>query len=139
MKWKLFFKAKQEVIDQVDGDDAMGYKLGPNDHIVQISQVVDILQVASYHCILYVTDNTSIANQVKDWDEFMGFGYIDMVMRVAQGLSDIPLSDIEYLTGAHWYSGGEWHFGNVKNWKAAGSPEAVWFGKLRDVMGIDLH
>ncbi len=136
MKWKLFFKCKQEAID---GEGTLGYKLGPDDHIVQTHQVVDILQVASYHCILYVTDNTAIANQVKDWDEFMGFSYIDMVMRIAQGLSNVTLSDIEYLTGAHWYSGGEWHFGNVKDWKAAGSPTTVWFGKFRDIMGIDLE
>jgi len=139
MKWKLFFKAEQEIIGQVDGVDVMGYKLGPDDHIVQTDQVTDILQVSSYHCILYITDSDSIANLCKDWNEFMGFGYTDMVMRVAQGLSNLTLSDIEYLTGAHWYSDGEWHFGNVKDWKAAGSPEAVWFGRIRDFMGIDLQ
>jgi len=144
-KWKLFFKAKQEVIDQVEGKDVLGYKLGPNNYVVQISKVVNILTVGPYHCILYITDSTAIANKVKDWDEFMGFGYIDMVMRVAQGLSDIPLSDIEYLTGAHWFSEGEWHFGNVKNWKADIDPATnlpyttVYFGRLRDIMGVDLH
>jgi len=136
MKWKMFFKAQQEVID---AEGTLGYKLGPSDHIVQTHEVVDILTVGSYHCILYVTDNTAIANQVKDWDEFMGFGYTDLIMRFAQGLSNVTLSDIEYLTGSHWYSGGEWHFGNVKEWKAAGSPSAVWFGKLRDIMGVDLQ
>ncbi|MDA3834500.1 MAG: hypothetical protein PF495_14030, partial [Spirochaetales bacterium] len=48
-----------------------------------------------------------------------------------------PSDEIEYLTGAHWYSGGEWHFGNVKDWKAAGSPDAVWFGQLREIMGVN--
>jgi len=128
-KWSLFLKAQQEVIGQVEGEDVMGYKLGPNDLIVQTSQVVDVLQVSSYHLILYITDNQSLVAKVKDWGEFFGFGYIDSIMRVAQGLSNVTLSDIEYITGAHWYAGGEWHFGNVKNWKAAGSPTTVWFGR----------
>jgi len=136
MKWKLFFKSQQEVID---GEGTLGYKLGPDDYIVQVEQVMDILTVGSYHCILYVTDNTAIANLCKDWDEFMGFGYIDMVMRVAQGLSNVTLNDIEYLTGAHWYTGGEWHFGSIKDWKTAGSPTTVWFSKFRDIMGVDLQ
>ena len=139
-KWALFFKAQQEPIGQDEEEnDIMGYKLGPDDHIVQTSQVVDILTVGNYHCILYVTENTAIVNRVKDWPEFLGFGYTDIVMRLAQGLSNATLSDIEYLTGAHWFKDGEWHFGNVKNWKAAGSPDGVWFGKLRDVMGMDLQ
>jgi len=144
-KWSLFLKAQQEVIGQVEGKDVMGYKLGPNDLIVQTSQVVDVLQVANYHLILYITDNTALAAKVKDWDEFFGFGYIDAIMRVAQGLSNVTLSDIEYITGSHWYSGGEWHFGNVKAWKADIDPATnlpyttVYFGRLRDIMGVDLH
>jgi len=138
-KWTIFLKAKQEVIGQQDGEDVMGYKLGPTNYIVQLHQVVNILTVGSYHCILHMTDSSSIANLVKDWPEFMGFGYTDMVMRIAQGLSQVTLSDIEYLTGAHWFTGGEWHFGNVKDWKAAGSPTTVWFGKYRDVMGLSLE
>ena len=136
MKWKMFFKAQQEVID---GEGTLGYKLGPDDTIVKVEQVVDILTVGSYHCILYVTDNTALAAKVKDFPEFMGFSYIDMVFRIAQGLSNVTLSDVEYLTGAHWYLNGEWHFSNVKDWKAAGSPSAVWFGKFREIMGIDLE
>jgi len=136
-RWKLFFKAQQEVIDAEEG--TLGYKLGPNDYVVQLNEVVDILTVGNIHCIMYSTNDSSIANLVKDWDEFMGFGYIDMVMRIAQGLSKVTLDEIEYLSGAHWYSGGEWHFGNIKDWKAAGSPTSVWFGKYRDIMGMDLQ
>ena len=77
--------------------------------------------------------------QLKDWDEFRGFGYVDMVMRLAQGLSSGTLNELEYMTGAHWYDGGEWHFGDVKDWKAAGSPSSVYFTRLRDIMGVDLH
>ena len=136
MKWKLFFKCEQETID---GEGTLGYKLGPENTIVQIHQVIDILTVSTYHCILYITDNTTLAAKVKDFPEFMGFSYIDMVMRIAQGLSNVTLSDVEYLTGAHWYSGGEWHFGNIKDWKAAGSPDAVWFGKFREILGANLE
>jgi len=137
--WKCFFKAPYKVIDNIDGVDVYGYILGPNDLKVNKNKVVNILQVGNIHLILYITKDTSLAAQLKDWDEFMGFGYTDIVMRFAQGLSNVTLSDIEYITGSHWYAGGEWHFGNVKAWKAAGSPEAVWFGRYRDIMGVDLH
>jgi len=137
--WNLFFIAQQEVIGQVEGQDVYGYKLGPADTIVQLNQVVNIKTVGNTHMILYITKNNSIANQCKDWAEFRGFGYTDMIMRVAQGLSNGTLNEIEYITGAHWYAGGEWHFGNIKDWKAAGSPTSVWFGKLRDIYDVRIE
>jgi len=137
--WNLFFIAQQEVIGQQEGQDVYGYKLGPEDTIVQLNQVVNIKTVDANHMILYITKNNSIANECKDWTEFRGFGYTDMVMRVAQGLSNGTLNEIEYITGAHWYTGGEWHFGSVKDWKTAGSPATVWFGKLRDIYGVGIE
>lgn len=137
--WNLMFIAQQEVIGQVDGEDVYGYKLGPEDQIVQTHQVVDLKTVGANHLFLYITDSNALANVVKDWSEFRGFGYVDAVMRIAQGLSNGTLNEIEYMTGAKWYTGGEWHFGNVKDWKDAGSPAQVYFTRLRDVLGVDIH
>ena len=140
MKFNLFFKAQQEVIGQdEESNDIMGYKLGPADLIVHVEQVVNLLTVGSWHLIVYLDAGETLANQVKDWPEFAGFGYIDMVMRVAVGLSNLNISDIKYITGAHWYSSGEWRFGSVKDWEDAGSPPIVWFGKYRDFLGVDIQ
>ena len=137
--WNLFFIAEQEVIGQSEGVDVYGYRLGPDDTVVQLRQVVDYYQVGNTHLFLYTGASDSIANLCKDWSEFRGFGQIDMVMRLAQGLSNGTLNELEYITGAHWYAGGEWHFGNVKDWKTAGSPTAVYFTRFRDIMGLDLQ
>lgn len=45
----------------------------------------------------------------------------------------------KYMVGAHWYVGGEWHFGNCHGWEAAGSPSQVYFTRIRDIFGVDLH
>ena len=34
---------------------------------------------------------------------------------------------------------GGWRFDNIKEWEAEGSPELVWFGKYRDIMGVDIQ
>ena len=137
--WNLFFLAEQEVIGQSEGQDVYGYKLGPEDVVVALDQVVDLKAVGATHMFMYITKNNSFVNKVKDWDEFRGFGYIDMVMRVAQGLSNGTLGELEYITGAHWVDGSEWHFGSIKDWKAAGSPSTVWFGKYRDIFGVNVE
>jgi len=134
--WNLFFVAQQETLS--DGLTT-GYKLGPTNYELPVAQVLNVKTVGTTHMFMYHTQDDSIANVVKDWSEFRGFGYIDMVMRVAQGLSNGTLSEIEYVTGAHWYTGGSWHFGTVKDWKAAGSPVQVWFGKYIDIFGMEIE
>ena len=142
-KWQLYFKAQQEIVAVLDGENVLGYKLGPNDTIVQTNQVIDILQIGNIHCILYLTDNISIASQVRTWTEFMGFGYTDMIWRIALGLGPDggpTLDHVKYLTGAHWYLNGEWHFGSIKDWEAIDPlPLNVYFGPIRQIMGIPLQ
>lgn len=137
--WTLFFMSQQEIISQVDGVTTMGYKLGPDDTVVQISQVVNLLTVGQQHCIIYTTDNLSIASMVRTWPEFMGFNYTDMIMRITLGLGtgDITIDHVKYITGAHWYTGGEWYFGSVVDWVTAGSPVNVWFGPFRQILGAN--
>jgi len=137
--WNLFFIAQQEVVGQANGEDIYGYKLGPDDLIVLPAQVTELQNVGATYLFLYITNSNALANQVKDWSEFRGFGYTDMVMRIAQGLSNGTLNEIEYVTGARWFVGGEWHFGNVKDWKAAGSPAQVVFGRYRGIYGVDIE
>ena len=137
--WNLFFVAQQEVVGQSEGEDVYGYKLGPDDKIVIPSQVTVIQQVGANYCFVYITNNNALALEVKDWPEFRGFGYTDFIWRIALGLSSGNLAEAKYMSGAHWYVGGEWHFGTIKQWEDAGSPPIVYFSRLRDFFGIDMQ
>jgi len=140
MAWILFFIAEREVLGQDEEEnDIMGYKLGPDDHEVLPNQVIELKNVGSTYLFKYITKNDSVANQVKDWPEFRGFGYTDCVMRIALGLSNGTLAEIKHMTGAHWFTGGEWHFGSAKDWEDAGSPDQVWFGHLRGILGVEVQ
>ena len=137
-KWQIYFKVQEEVIGQVDGVDIMGYKIGPNDIILQLHQVTNIITVGNYHCVLYLTDSTALASKARAMPEFMGFGYTDMVWRIVFTMSDMNVSDIKHITGAHFFVDGEWHFGSIVDWEAAGSPPDVYFGPLRKILGIPM-
>lgn len=140
MKRKIFFKAEQKIIGQtIDNVNILGYKLGIEEHIIKSDQVINLQINELNHSVLYLTDSKTVIAKAKDWNEFLGYGYIDMSMRVSQGLSKSTLKDIEAVTGAHWTIDGEEYFGNVLDWKAAGSPKDVWFGRFRDIMGVDLQ
>jgi len=135
----LFFIAQQEVIGQQDGQDVYGYKLGPEDVIVQLRQVTQLDHVGANYLFMYTGASDALADEVKDWTEFRGLGFVDMAMRLLYGLSPISQTELKYMVGAHWYVGGEWHFGNCHGWEAAGSPSQVYFTRIRDIFGVDLH
>lgn len=135
----LFFIAQQEVIGQDNGEDVYGYKLGPSSLTVELGRVVELEVVGANHLFMYPGASDALADQVKGWSEFRGLGYIDMAMRLLYGLSPVSQTELKYMTGAHWFTGGEWHFGNCHDWEAAGSPAQVKFGKLRDLLGVELH
>jgi len=137
--WNLFFIAQLEVVGQQEGEDIYGYKLGPDDTIVLQKNVWLIKTVGANHCFVYITDNNALALAVKDWDEFRGFGYVDAAWRVALGLSNGTLNELKYQTGAHWYTGGEWHDGTIIEWQNAGSPAIVYFTKLRGLFNLELE
>lgn len=142
--WNLFFIDQAENIALQDEDEVMGFVLGT--HKVPKTSVVIIKTVGANSMFIYTTKSNSLALEAYSLPEFRGFGYIDMVTRIAKGLDNAGIwNEIKYITGAHWWvpaSGedpGYWAFGNVKDWETVGSPEPVWFGKYRDIMGIDLQ
>jgi len=140
-KWTCFFVDQEEDIDP-GPDTVLGFILdpgGPNETAIPTSNVVIVKTVGANSMFIYTTQNLSIANKAYQMAEFRGFGYVDMVMRIAQGLGSGTLNEIEYITGAHWYTGGEWHFGNIKDWDSAGNPEPVWFGRYRGILGVEIQ
>ena len=132
--WNLFF------IDQLEdiGDGEMGFVLG--EYKLTQSQVVTVKTVGANHMFIYVTENSGLVVVAYTLPEFRGFGYADMIWRIAVGLSNAgTLAEMKYVGGAHWYTGGEWHFGSIHEWETAGSLEPVWFGRYRGIFGVDIE
>ena len=144
LAWNLFFIDQLENIANPGEDEVMGFWLGW--HRVHPSQVVIIKTVGNNHMFIYTTKNNALAQEAYNLPEFRGFGYVDMVTRIAEGLDNAGTwNEIKYITGAHWWippageEPGYWVFGNVKEWTDAGKPEPVWFSRYRDILGINLH
>ena len=138
--WNLFFIDPLEDI----GDGEMGFVLG--EHKVSQSSVVIVKTVGASSMFIYSTKDNALAAEAYNLPEFRGFGYIDMVTRIAEGLNNAGTwNEIKYITGAHWWippAGadlGYWMFGNIHEWETAGSPEPVRFGKYRDILGLDIE
>ena len=132
--WNLFF------IDQLEdiGEGEMGFVLG--EYKLSQSDVVIVKSVGANYMFIHCTKNSGLAAEAYTLPEFRGFGYIDMVTRIAEGLSNAGTwNEIKYITGAHWWSGDEWHFGDIHEWETAGSLEPVWFGKYRDILGVNIE
>ena len=141
--WNLFFIAQQEVIGQdAEGQDIYGYKLGPTDTIVRLNKTWPIKNVGNTYFFMIVVKNSALASEIitTPWTEFRAIGqgsnpYMDFAMRIALGLSGGTLNELKYIVGVEWYSGGEWHHGDVHEWEAAGSPSNVMFGPVRGILG----
>lgn len=132
--WNLFFIAQEQDL----GEGEMGFVLGT--HNVPTSSVVVVQTVGALSMFIYVTNNNDLALEAYALPEFRGFGYTDMIWRIASGLSNAgTANEMKYVTGAHWVVGGEWFFGNIHDWEAAGSPEPMWFGRYRGIMGVDIE
>lgn len=140
-KWTCFFIDQEETIG-TPPDDYQGFIVdpgGPNETIIRKDAVVIVKTVGANSMFIYTTQNPAIANKAYQVPEFRGFGYVDMVMRIAQGLGSGTLNEIEYITGAHWWDGTAWNFGNIKDWDDAGNPEPVWFGRYKGILGVEIQ
>ena len=144
LAWNLFFIDQLEVISEPGNPEEMGFILG--EHKIAKSRVVLIKTVGVSSMFIYITKSNALAVEAYSLPEFRGFGYVDMVTRIAEGLTNAGTwAEIKYITGAHWWNppaGGEpgyWLFGNVKDWEAAGSTEPVWFGRFRDILGCNIE
>jgi len=136
--WNLFFIDQLEDISEPGDPEEMGFVLG--EHKLSQSDVVIVKNVGANYMFIHCTKNSGLAAEAYNLPEFRGFGYIDMVTRIAEGLSNAGTwNEIKYITGAHWYSDDEWHFGDIHEWETAGSPEPVWFGKYRDILGVNIE
>ncbi len=135
--WNLFFIAQPENIGTVE-EPVEGYVLGT--HKVPKDHVVVVKTVGNNDMFIYITGNNTLALEAYALPEFRGFGYTDMIWRIACGLSNAgSQNEMKYVTGAHWRDGGEWHVGNIHDWEAAGSPEPMWFGRYRGILGVDIE
>ena len=142
MSWNLFFIAPITNIGTV-AEPIDGFELG--DYKVAKSSVVVIKTVGTMSMFIYTTKDSSLAKVAMDIPEFRGFGYIDMIWRIALGISGGTINEMKHVTGAKWWipaSGGEpgyWMFGCVHDWEDAGSPEPSYRCKYRDIMGVDIQ
>lgn len=142
LAWNLFFVDQLENIAPPGEDEVMGFVLG--EHKVSQSSVVIIKNVGVNYMFIYVTGSNALAQEAYAFPEFRGFGYTDMIWRIATGLANAGTqTEMKYITGAHWWvAAGEdsgWHFGNIHEWQAAGSLEPVWFGRYRGIFGLDIE
>ena len=144
LAWNIFFIDQVENIAEVGEDEVLGFVLG--ERKIPASSVVIVKTVGASSMFIYTTKSSALAVEAYNLPEFRGFGYVDMVTRITEGLSNAGTwNEIKYITGAHWWvpaAGGEpgyWMFSNVKEWQDAGSPEPVWFGRYRDILGINIE
>ena len=141
--WNLFFIDQVENIAPPGEPEGLGFVLGG--HKIAASRVVIVKTVGASSMFIYTTKDTALAVKAYGLPEFRGFGYVDMVTRIAEGLSNAGTwNEIKYITGAHWgvpptTEAGHWMFSSVKEWQDAGSPEPVWFGRYRDILGINIE
>ena len=133
--WTLYFVDQLETIGT--GEDAYeAYVLGS--YNVRPAQVVKLISVTGTDLFIYTTKKASIAADAYTIPEFVGFGYTDIITRLTLGLGNAgTINQVKYMIGAHWFSGGEWYFGNIHQWETAGSSEPVWFGRYRGILGVD--
>ena len=120
MAWNLFFVDTLENIADPGEDEVMGFVLGT--HKVSQSSVVIVKTVGANSMFIYVTKSNALALEADTYPEFRGYGYIDMIWRVALGIGNGTIAEMKHITGAHWYIDGEHYFGCVHDWEAAGSP-----------------
>ena len=143
LAWNLFFIDQMENIAPPGEDEVLGFVLG--EHKIAASRVVIVKTVGASSMFIYTTKDNSLAVEAYCLPEFRGFGYVDMVTRIAEGLSNAGTwNEIKYITGAHWWvppstEPGHWMFASVKEWQDAGSPEPVWFGRYRDILSINIE
>jgi len=141
LAWNLFFIDQMENIAPPGEDEVMGFVLG--EHKISQSRVVIIKTVGASSMFIYTTKSKALAQEAYGLPEFRGFGYVDMVTRIAENLSNAGTwNEIKYITGAHWWVPGEsghWMFGSVKEWIDGGRLEPVWFGRYRDILGSNLE
>lgn len=138
LAWNLFFIDQLEDISLPGEEEVMGFVLGG--HKIPASSTVIVKTVGASSMFIYTTSSTPLAQEAYSLPEFRGFGYVDMVTRIAEGLANAGTwNEIKYITGAHWFTGGDWFFGSVKEWIDAGRIEPVWFGRYRNILGRDLE
>ena len=141
LAWNLFFIDQLENIAPGGDPEELGFVLGF--HKVSQSRVVIVKKVGANYMFIYPSVSSGLAQEAYSLPEFRGFGYTDMIWRIATGLSNAgTLVEMKYITGAHWWAAGPeggWHFGNIHEWEGAGSPEPVWFGRYRGILGVDIE
>lgn len=141
--WNLFFIDQLENIADPGEDEIMGFVLGS--HKVPKASVVIFKTVGASSMFIYITKSNALAQAANGISEFRGYGYIDMIWRVALGIGNGTINEMKHITGAKWWNSpvgndpGYWSFGCVHDWEAAGSPEPSYRCKYRDIFGIDLQ
>ncbi len=141
--WNLFFVDQLENIAETGDPEVMGFVLGT--HKVHQSSVVIVKTVGANSMFIYITKSNALAQEANTIAEFRGYGYIDMIWRVALGIGNGTINEMKYITGAKWWTppvgeeSGYWSFGCVHDWEDAGSPEPAYRCKYRDIFGVDLQ
>jgi len=144
MRWKLFFIAQPQIANEGQEDEFTYYQLGT--YQVSKSQVVVFQTDSGYDLFCYVTQNSTLANYAYSLPEFIGVNSpTDVVARYTLGLSNAAtVAQMKKIIGARWWvpyvdeeNPAHWAFGNIEEWQTAGSPEPVWFGSYRKILGVE--
>lgn len=136
--WNLFFIDQMENIAEPGDPEVMGFVLGTKK--VAVSSVVIVKTVGVNSMFIYITKSNALAAEAYNLPEFRGFGYVDMVTRIALEVDNAGnWNEIKYVTAAHWWDGSKWKSGDIHEWETAGSLEPVWFGRYRDICKVDIH
>ncbi|MDA3808644.1 MAG: hypothetical protein PF440_12125 [Thiomicrorhabdus sp.] len=162
-KWAIYFKDTKEVIKQdVEGGDILGYRF-TKDYILTLNQVTNIGSNGLDDYFIYLTSSNIFVDASVDWDEFLGFGYLDMALRVIRKEGNVTETDLDYVINAQWNDNNERRLDNLKDWKDKGEkgnakdrkikfdtgevkplksgekPDVVQFLRGRDILGVNLH
>ncbi len=123
-------------------DTRTAYVLGTGENEVTVYQDNPRLEVlfadfqgSGKDLIRFTTANPAHLEMADTMAEFLGTGYIDMLARVAHGISNFNLTQISMLFRAQWKVGDDWISGSAKQWIDAGKPTPVRFTRGVLILG----
>jgi hypothetical protein len=162
-KWAIYFKGTQEIIGQdIDGGDILGYRF-TQDYTLDLMQITNIGADGSDDYFIYLTNSDVFAHICVDWVGFLGFGPLDIAIRIIRKEGNATENDLGYIINAQWNDNNESKLDNLKDWKTKGEkgnakdrkikfnaglvkplkpdekPDVVRFLRGRDLLNVELH
>lgn len=135
MFWSISARADDYLYfadELVTQGEQSGYVLGTGlDQVIvyigdpRLEVLVQDLEGSGKDVIRFRTSNPQHLVMAHTMSEFLGTGYVDMLARVAYGISNFNAAQISRLLYAQWQIGDGWISGPLSAWIAAGKPLPV--------------